>query len=227
MRLLIVDDERDLATELAAILRGEGWVVDVAHDGLTGLAMAEYGGYDVVLLDLMLPGRNGYDVLKRIRASDPTTAVVMFSAKDGEFDQSDAFELGADDYVTKPFSVVVLAARLHAVLRRSGVPRQVTLACGTLTLDPMTKRVARGDQMIELTPREFALLHTLIRQPERVFSKSDLLDAVWDSDYPGADNVVEVYVGYLRKKVDVPFGVRTVETVRGMGYRLVADAPPG
>ena len=124
MRLLIVDDERDLATELAAILRGEGWVVDVAHDGLTGLAMAEYGGYDVVLLDIMLPGRNGYDVLKRIRASDPTTAVVMFSAKDGEFDQSDAFELGADDYVTKPFSVVVLAARLHAVLRRSGVPRR-------------------------------------------------------------------------------------------------------
>ena len=145
----------------------------------------------------------------------------MLSAKDGEYDQSDAFELGADDYVTKPFSPVVLAARLQAVLRRSGIPRSLQLVCGDLVLETTTRRVRRGRHEISLAPREFALLQHLMREPERVYSKADLLDAVWDSDYPGADNVVEVYVGYLRKKIDVPFDVRSLETVRGAGYRLV------
>jgi two-component system OmpR family response regulator len=221
VRLLIVDDERDLASDLAALLRREGWVVDLAHDGHTGLALAQYGEYDVLLLDIMLPGRSGYDVLKKVRAEDPKTAIVMLSAKDGEYDQSDAFELGADDYVTKPFSPVVLAARLQAVLRRSGIPRSLQLVCGDLVLETTTRRVRRGRHEISLTPREFALLQHLMREPERVYSKADLLDAVWDSDYPGADNVVEVYVGYLRKKIDVPFDVGSLETVRGAGYRLV------
>lgn len=174
----------------------------------------------------MLPALSGYEVLRRLRAEDAVTAIVMLSAKDGEYDQSDAFELGADDYVTKPFSVVVLAARLQALLRRSGIPRPVGYTCGGLSLDPMTRRVERDGVPIELTPREFALLAHLIRHPERVFSKADLLDAVWDSDYPGADNVVEVYVGYLRKKIDVPFAVVSLETVRGMGYRLVPVPGP-
>jgi two-component system OmpR family response regulator len=221
MRLLIVEDERDLALELAEAIRDRGWVVDVAHDGLHGLALARYGAYDVVLLDIMLPALNGYAVLQRLRETDTRTAVVMLSAKDGEFDQSDAFEFGADDYVTKPFSVVVLAARLQALLRRSGVPQGLRLECGDLVLEPMARRVSRGGRDIDLTPREFALLHHLIRHAEQVVSKADLLDAVWDSDYPGADNVVEVYVGYLRKKIDAPFGVQSLETVRGMGYRLI------
>lgn len=221
MRLLIVDDERDLAQDLAALLRAEGWVVDIAHDGHTGLAFAQFGEYDVLVLDIMLPGLSGYEILKRVRAQDDRTAIVMLSAKDGEYDQSDAFELGADDYVTKPFSAVVLAARLQAVLRRSGVPRSVALECGDLVVETTMKRVRRGEHEIDLTPREFALLSHLIRQPSRVFSKAELLDAVWDSDYPGADNVVEVYVGYLRKKIDAPFAVNSLQTVRGMGYRLV------
>ncbi|MFN8098771.1 MAG: response regulator transcription factor [Dermatophilaceae bacterium] len=227
MRLLIVDDERDLAGELAATMRDRGWVVDVAHDGHHGLALARYGGYDVVLLDIMLPGLNGYAVLQRLRESDTRTAVVMLSAKDGEFDQSDAFEFGADDYVTKPFSVVVLAARLQAVLRRSGTPQALRLECGNLVVEPMARRVERGGVGIDLTPREFALLHHFMRHAGEVVSKADLLDAVWDSDYPGADNVVEVYVGYLRRKIDAPFGVQSVETVRGMGYRLVPAVTPG
>ncbi len=220
MRLLIVDDERDLAGDLAELLKSEGWVVDVAHDGHTGVAMAQYGDYDVLLLDIMLPGLSGYEILKRVRARDARTAIIMLSAKDGEYDQSDAFELGADDYVTKPFSPVVLAARLQAVLRRAGIPRAVHLVCGDLVLEPTSRRVRRGDHQIELTPREFALLQHLMRQPGRVYSKAEILEAVWDSDYPGAENVVEVYVGYLRKKVDVPFGVRSIDTVRGVGYRL-------
>jgi two-component system OmpR family response regulator len=220
MRLLVVEDERPLAASIGAALRAEGWVVELAHDGTTGLAYATHGDFDVVVLDIMLPGLHGYEVLKRLRAANVWTPVLMLTAKDGEYDQTDAFELGADDYVTKPFSTRVLVARLAALSRRGAPAQPVVLTAGDLTLDPGAKRVARGDTEITLTPREFALLHHLMRHVGMTQSKAAILDHVWDSDYPGADNVVEVYVGYLRKKIDTPFGVQSLETVRGMGYRL-------
>ena len=225
MRLLLVEDEQPLAAAVAESLRGEGWVVDVAHDGRRGLVAAVHGGYDVIVLDIMLPGMHGYDVLKELRRAQVWTPVVMLTAKDGEYDQTDAFELGADDYVTKPFSMLVLSARLQAQLRRGAPERPVALVAGDLVLDPTSRQVRRGTTEIALTAREFALLQHLIRHVGEVQSKAALLENVWSSDYPGADNVVEVYVGYLRKKIDVPFGVHSLETVRGMGYRLSAGKP--
>ena len=230
MRVLIVDDERALAQTLRQGLEGEGFVVDLAHDGQHGLTLATYGTYDVLVLDIMLPRRNGYDVLKELRARDVWTPVLMLTAKDGEFDQTDAFELGADDYLIKPFSFPILVARLRALIRRGAPERPMVLRCGDLELDPGAHDVHRGGTPIALTPREFRLLHYLIRQPGRAVTKAEILANVWDSDYPGSDNVVEVYVGYLRRKVDAPFGVASVETVRGVGYRLVpvtGPVPPG
>ncbi|MEZ5191885.1 MAG: response regulator transcription factor [Nocardioides sp.] len=226
MRALVVDDERPLAETLRRGLVGEGFVVDVAHDGVTGLGMARYGGYDVVVLDIMLPGLHGYEVLRRLREAGVWTPVLMLTAKDGEFDQTDAFELGVDDYLTKPFSFPVLVARLRALIRRGAPQRPVVLSCGDLSLDPNTRVVRRGDSVIELTPREFRLLHYLLRRQGDALSKADILANVWDSDYPGSENLVEVYVGYLRKKIDAPFGVSSLETVRGVGYRLVPAPTP-
>ena len=220
MRLLLVEDERPLAEALQEALRADGWVVDLASDGREGLRMAVAAPYDVVVLDIMLPGLNGYDVLKHLRARKVWSPVLMLSAKDGEFDQTDAFELGADDYVTKPFSTPVLLARLQALARRGAPERPVSLTVGGLTLDPTTRRVTRGGREIQLTAREYALLHHLMRRAGQVQSKSEILENVWDSDYPGADNVVEVYIGYLRRKIDAPFSAKSLETVRGMGYRL-------
>ena len=220
MRLLLVEDERPLAEALEEALRADGWVVDCATDGRDGLRMAVQAPYDVVVLDIMLPGLNGYDVLKHLRARKVWSPVLMLSAKDGEFDQTDAFELGADDYVTKPFSTPVLLARLQALARRGAPERPVSLTVGGLTLDPTTRRVTRGGREIQLTAREYALLHHLMRRAGQVQSKSEILENVWDSDYPGADNVVEVYIGYLRRKIDAPFAAKSLETVRGMGYRL-------
>ena len=220
MRLLLVEDERPLAEALEEALRADGWVVDCATDGRDGLRMAVQAPYDVVVLDIMLPGLNGYDVLKHLRARKVWSPVLMLSAKDGEFDQTDAFELGADDYVTKPFSTPVLLARLQALARRGAPERPVALTVGGLTLDPTTRRVTRCGREIQLTAREYALLHHLMRRAGQVQSKSEILENVWDSDYPGADNVVEVYIGYLRRKIDAPFAAKSLETVRGMGYRL-------
>ncbi|MGL4175742.1 MAG: response regulator transcription factor [Dermatophilaceae bacterium] len=220
MRVLLVEDERPLADALSEALRDEGWVVDHVVDGLTGLRMATLGEYDVIVLDIMIPGIHGYDVLKRLRAQRVWSPVLMLTAKDGEYDETDAFELGADDYVTKPFSTRVLLARLHALARRGAPERPVALTAGTLSLDPTTRRVIREGHEIQLTPREFALLHHLMRKVGQVQSKGEILENVWDSDYPGADNVVEVYIGYLRRKVDAPFTHKAIETVRGAGYRL-------
>jgi two-component system OmpR family response regulator len=221
MRCLLIEDERPLATSTAEALRGHGWVVDLAHDGPSGLARGLGGDYDVICVDIMLPGLNGYDVLKHLRARDVWSPVLMLTAKDGEYDQTDAFELGADDYVTKPFHTSVLAARMAALTRRGAKERPTTLTVGDLVMNPATHRVQRDGTDIKLTAREFALLLHFMRHPEEVVSKATLLSEVWESDYPGADNVVEVYVGYLRKKIDVPFGVTSLETVRGRGYRLV------
>ncbi|MGI8901518.1 MAG: response regulator transcription factor [Nocardioides sp.] len=220
MRVLLVEDEVRLAETVRRGLSAEGFLVDVAHDGLDGLQAAEINPYDVLVLDIMLPGLNGYDVCRRLRAADIWTPVLMLTAKDGEYDQVDAFDIGADDYLTKPFSFVVLVARLRALVLRGAPERPALLRAGDLSLDPRTRSVQRDGMDISLTPREFGLLHFLMRHRGDVVSKTEILESVWDLNYDGDDNVVEVYVGYLRRKIDHPFGRKAIETVRGVGYRL-------
>ena len=223
MKVLLVDDEPRLVDAVRRGLTAEGFAVDVARDGAQGLWMAREGTYDVVVLDIMLPKVNGYRVCQELRAAGIWTPVLMLTAKDGEHDEADAFDLGADDYLTKPFAFVVLVARLRALLRRGAPQRPVVLSAGDLTLDPARRRVQRGDVEIVLTPREFGLLHFMLRSDGDVVTKPEILAGVWDENYDGDSNVVEVYVGYLRRKVDAPFGRHSIETVRGMGYRLVGD----
>lgn len=226
MRLLIVEDEVNLARTLKQGLEAEGFSVDLAHDGEEGLWAATEHAYDLVILDLMLPRLNGYRVIERLRALGIWTPILMLTAKDGDHEQADALDLGADDYLTKPASFVVLLARIRVLLRRMESERAAVLAVGSLTLDLATCTVARSGVPIELTPREFALLEFMMRHPGQVLSKCEILDHVWDPYFSGALNVVEVYVGYLRKKIDGPFGVSSLTTVRGFGYRLdpVGDA---
>ena len=223
MRILLVEDETRLVETVRRGLVSEGFVVDVEHDGAEGLQTALTGEYDVIVLDIMLPGLSGYQVLRELRAQQVWTPVLMLSAKDGEYDLADAFDIGADDYLTKPFSFVVLVARLRALMRRGAPERPTVLTAGTLSLDPARRRVTRGDTVLSLTPREFGVLHFLLRHRGDVVTKSEILRSVWDSNYSGDDNVVEVYIGYLRRKIDAPFGLATIETVRGAGYRLCSD----
>lgn len=220
MRVLLVEDERSLADFVRRGLIEQGFVVDVAHDGVTGQWLATENPYDVIVLDIMLPARNGYDVLRNVRNLEVWTPVLMLTAKDGEYDQTDAFDLGADDYLTKPFSFVVLVARLRALARRGAPERPVNLVVGDLTLDPNSREVTCRSEPVVLTAKEFAVLHFFMRHPGDVLSKNVILDNVWDPAFDGSDNIVEVYVGYLRKKIDAPFGRHSLETVRGMGYRL-------
>jgi len=226
MRILVVDDEVNLAKTLKQGLESEGFIVDIAHNGEDALWAATEQGYDLVVLDLMLPKLNGYKVVERLRHRGVWTPILMLTAKDGEHDQADALDLGADDYLTKPFSFVVLLARIRALLRRIVAERPTVLAVGDLTLDPVTCTVTRSGRAIDLTPREFALLEYLMRNPGKVLTKSELIDHVWDTNFDGPLNVVEVYIGYLRKKVDAPFDVQSIVTVRGFGYRLDAAGEP-
>lgn len=223
MRILVVEDEVRLAQALQRGLRAEGFAVDLAHDGEEGLFLAREGAYDAVVLDIMLPRLSGYRVCRALRDEGNWVPVLMLSAKDGEYDQADGLDVGADDYLTKPFSYVVLVARLRALLRRAAPPRPPVLAAGDLALDPAARTVHRGGREIALTPREFALLELFMRRPDEVLSKSEILAHVWDAYYEGDPNVVEVYVGYLRRKIDTPFGRHAVQTVRGAGYRLAGD----
>ena len=224
MRVLVVEDERRLAAAVKRGLEASGFAVDLAHDGVTGLHMAREGSYDGVVLDIMLPGMSGYKVCSCLRAESNWVPILFLTAKDGEYDQADGLDLGADDYLTKPFSYVVLAARLRALLRRGAAPRPTVLRAGDLSLDPASRTVRRGSDPVVLTAREFSLLEYLIRHTGSVVSKSELLTHVWDEVDEIADvNVVEVYVGYLRKKIDTPFGRQAVRTVRGAGYMLAAD----
>ncbi len=216
MRLLLVEDEPMLAETITAGLRAEGFVVVAVADGVEGLWQATHEQFDVVVLDIMLPRLNGYEVLRKMRAANTWTPVLMLTAKDGDYDQTDAFDLGADDYLTKPFSFMVLTARLRALVRRGAPQRPVVLTAGDISLDPARRTVHRGDQNISLTPREFALLAYLLRHKDTVVTKTEILHNVWDSHYDGPDNVVEVYVGYLRRKI----GSGTITTLRGAGYRL-------
>jgi two-component system OmpR family response regulator len=224
VRVLLVEDESRLAETVRRGLVAEGFVVDIENNGPDGLAAAATGGFDVVVLDIMLPGLSGYQVLRELRALRVWTPVLMLSAKDGEYDLADAFDIGADDYLTKPFSFVVLVARLRALVRRGAPARPVVMSAGSLSLDPARRRVTRGQTVLTLTPREYGVLEFLLRNKDTVLTKSQILRSVWDSNYDGDDNVVEVYIGYLRRKIDVPFGIATIETVRGVGYRLVSDA---
>lgn len=224
MRVLLIEDEILLAKTVERGLRAEGFVVDIAGDGELGLEMALDGSYDIILLDIMLPKLNGYNVLRELRKAQIWSPVMMLTAKDGEYDQSDAFDFGADDYLTKPFSFIVLIARLRALLRRGAPVRPSILTVGDLALDPSRHIVTKADEVITLTPREYGLLEYLMRHEESVVTKMEILRGVWDANYEGDDNVVEVYIGYLRKKVDSPFGSKFIETVRGVGYRLHAPS---
>ena len=216
MRHLLGDDEPGLAWALALGLTAEGFAVDVAVDGPGGLQQAVDEDYDVVVLDVMLPGLSGYDVVRGMRRHGVWTPVLMISAKDGEHDQADGLDVGADDWLTKPFSFVVLVARLRALLRRAAPPRPAVLGAGSLALDPASREVRQDGEQVVLTTREFALLEYLVRRAGQVVSKSELRDHVWDAAATDGLNVVEVYVAYLRKKL----GPGSIETVRGAGYRV-------
>jgi DNA-binding response OmpR family regulator len=223
VRLLVVEDEVRLAGALRQGLSAEGFAVDVAHNGTDGLHLARERSYDAVILDVMLPGLSGYRIAQSLRADRNWVPILMLTAKDGEYDEADGLDVGADDYLTKPFSFVVLLARLRALLRRSSRPRPTVLVAGDLSLDPAAHEVTRGADRVELTPREFALLEFLLRRAGDVVSKSEILAHVWDAHYDGDPNVVEVYVGYLRRKIDTPWSRHAVQTVRGAGYRLAVD----
>ena len=215
MRVLVVDDERGLTRALERGLSAEGFAVDVAHDGETGLTLATDTEYDAIVLDVMLPRRNGYDVVTALRERGIWTPVLLLSAKDGEHDVADGLDVGADDYLTKPFSFVVLVARLRALVRRPAGARPAVLTAGDIVLDPATRTVTQAGAPVVLTTRELALLEYLMRHSDRVVGKVELRDHVWDGS--GEDlNVVEVYVGYLRRKL----GRDAVTTVRGAGYRV-------
>ena len=223
VRVLLVEDEALLARTLVAGLGAQGFRVDHQADGVDGLWAATEHPYDVIVLDIMLPRLNGYDVLKQLRAREIWTPVLMLTAKDGEYDQTDAFELGADDYLTKPFAFSLLVARLHALARRGPGTRPAVLRVGSLALDPVRRTVHRGGTEVPLTARELGLLEYLVRNAGATLTKGQILDNVWDPAFDGGVNVVEIYVGYLRRKIDEPFGLTTLTTVRGVGYRLVPD----
>ena len=223
MRVLVVEDEVGLAETIREGLGAEGFTVDLAHDGVDGLWMATespHGAYDAVMLDIMLPKLSGYEVCRRLRRREVWTPVLMLTAKDGDYDQADALDLGADDYLIKPFAFVVLIARLRALIRRGAPERPAILTAGDLTLDPSERRVQRAGADVAVTPREFALLEFLIRNRGRAVTKTAIIENVWDANFNGDPNIVEVYVGYLLRKIDHPFGRAAIETVRGAGYRL-------
>jgi two-component system, OmpR family, response regulator len=223
VRVLVVEDEELLAAAVADGLTAEGFDVDVAHDGPDGLWRAREGSYDAIVLDVLLPGMHGYRVCRTLRDEGVWTPILILTAKDGEYDEAEALDTGADDFLSKPFSFVVLLARLRALIRRGAPPRPTVLAVGTLELDPGARRCRRQGTDIRLTAREFALLEYLVRKDGNVASKVEILDHVWGIDFAGDPNVVEVYVGYLRKKIDAPFAVESIKTVRGAGYQLVPD----
>jgi DNA-binding response OmpR family regulator len=223
MRVLLVDDDERLVKLLRQGLRSEGCAVDAAHDGLEGLRLASEDSFDVIVLDVMLPGLNGYKVCAHLRAAGDRTPILMLTAKDGEYDEAEGLETGSDDYLTKPFSFVVLIARLRALVRRSRPSRQAVHHFGDLEIDPAARRCRRSDRDVALTGREFAVLGYLAERAGETVPKSEIVDAVWD-DEPDSDvNIVEVHVSALRRKIDKPFGRAGIETVRGAGYRLRCD----
>jgi two-component system, OmpR family, response regulator len=220
MRVLVVEDELNLATAIAQGLTAEGCDVEVANDGEDGLWRAREGQFDAIILDILLPRINGYRVCAILREEGVQTPILMLTAKAGEHDEAEGLDTGADDYMTKPFSFVVLLARLRALVRRGRDLRPAELVVGNLSLDPASRRCRMGEREISLTPREYALLEALMSRAGTVVGKQDLIDRVWGLDYFGNPNVVEVYIGYLRNKIDRPDDAHMIETVRGVGYRI-------
>lgn len=226
MRVLVVEDEVKLASLIRRGLKDEGIGADVAIRGEDALWMAAATDYDAIVLDVMLPGIDGFEVCRRLREDEVWTPIVMLTARDAIEDRVSGLDTGADDYLTKPFDFTELFARLRALVRRGARPRPSVLQVADLMLDPATQEVVRGEQPIRLSAREFSLLETFMRRPGEVLSRFDLLEHVWDSDYENRSNVVDVYVRYLRAKIDEPFGTESIETVRGAGYRFTAKGGP-
>jgi two-component system OmpR family response regulator len=225
MRVLVIEDEVRMARLLKRALEEEGHAVDVAADGPDGLWMATENSYAAIVLDVMLPGFDGFELCRRLRAAGVWVPVLMLTARDEVGDRVRGLDAGADDYLVKPFSLLELAARLRALARRDDRRRPAVLAEGDLKLDPASKRAWRGNAELQLSPKEFSLLEFFLRHPGSVLSRSQIIEAVWDFAYDGTSNVVDQYVNYLRRKVDVPFGQHDIETVRGMGYRLRQAEP--
>ncbi|MFD8725079.1 response regulator transcription factor [Streptomyces sp. NPDC059629] len=223
MRVLLMDDDVRLIELLKQGLRAEGFAVDAASDGLAGLTKAAAGSYDVIILDVMMPGMNGYNVCAHLRAVGNNTPILMLTAKDGEYDEAEGLQTGADDYLTKPFSFVVLIARIRALIRRAQRERQIVRHFGNLEVDTAARRCRRAGEDIALTSREFDVLALLVASPDTAVSKADILERVWDRAYEGGTNIVEVYVSALRRKIDKPFGRASIETVPGGAYRLRSD----
>jgi DNA-binding response OmpR family regulator len=220
VRILVVEDDASLARAISRGLAAEGFAVDTALDGDEGLWRATETAYDAVILDIMLPGIDGCELCGRLRAAGEWAPILMLTAKNGELDEAAALDLGADDFLSKPFSYVVLMARLRALLRRGRRERPSVLTAGDLRLDPATHEVARGLTPIRLTPRQFSLLEFLMSRPGEILSKAVILEHVWDFAFDGDPNIVEVYVRQLRRRIDEPFGRRSLQTVRLVGYRL-------
>jgi DNA-binding response OmpR family regulator len=227
MRVLVVEDERRLTESLQWGLEAEGYTVDGAYDGLTGLELGQRHPYRAIILDIMLPKLNGYRVCGTLRERGVHTPILMLTAKNGEFDEAEALDTGADDFLSKPFSYVVLTARLRALIRRGATGGAAVLTFGDLTVDPGRRTCRRAGRPVSLTTKEFAVLECLLRPAGQVVAKREILDQVWDFTYQGDPNIVEVYISALRRKLDAPFGRRTIATVRGVGYRLMADESRG
>jgi two-component system OmpR family response regulator len=220
MKVLLVEDDKKIATAVKRGLEAEGFSVEVAFDGTDGLWLATEGSYDAIVLDLMLPGRNGFQVCAALREAGNWAPILVLTAKEGDLDETEALDTGADDYLTKPFSFPVLVARLRALLRRTGGRPPAPLEVGDLRIDPVEHRCGRGDTAIPLTAREFAVLQFLMRRAGQAVSKPEILEGVWDFDFEGDPNIVEVYIRRLRTKIDDPFGRHSIETLRRVGYRL-------
>jgi two-component system OmpR family response regulator len=220
MRVLIVEDELKMAGLVRRGLTEEGHAVDIASTGDDALWMAEAHPYDAIVLDVMLPGRNGFETCRELRKAGVWVPVLMLTARDAVDDRVAGLDAGADDYLTKPFSFAELLARLRALVRRGSVERPTVVVVGDLRLDPASRKVWRGEHEIHLSPKEFALLEAFMRRPGQALSRLQLLEHAWDFAYENRSNVIDVYVRYLREKIDRPFGVRSLETVRGVGYRL-------
>ncbi|WP_345942234.1 response regulator transcription factor [Streptomyces sp. SID2888] len=229
--VLVIEDDPQIGPALRQGLEAEGYLVELVTDGLTGLQRGLSGDHRAIILDIMLPGVHGYRVCAELRRAGISTPVLMLTAKDGEYDEAEGLDTGADDYLTKPFSYVVLLARLRALIRRSGTgadikDRDRLVRIGDLWLDTGAYRCGRGQDELALTAREFAVLAVLARARGRVVSKQDVIDEVWDRAYEGSTSIVEVYISNLRRKLDTPFRRRSIQTVHGSGYRLVDDRPP-
>jgi len=223
MKILLVEDDKKIAAVVTRGLEAEGFSVEVAFDGKDGVWLATEGSYDLIILDIMLPGRNGYEICADIRKQGDWTPILMLTAKDGDLDEAEALDTGADDYLAKPFSFAVLIARIRALLRRTTGRNPAPVQAGDLRIDPSQRRAWRGDLEIELTSRQFDVLEFLVRRAGQVLSKRDILEGVWAYEFDGDPNIVEVYIRRLRTRIDEPFERHSIETIRGAGYRLAPD----